>query len=176
MVAEASGSDAGKWDRILYDAAKGNAGAQRILDMIAEVMDTVGTNPHGHCMRERWRDYQGAWDQCLESQRRIAPGQRVVVIDSSRSGEPEAHVGIVVPYPDEWPRVASLFPWARQVRVWDTEDGPPGGRSRYAHVVSMIQITREAFTESRRGDTSRLQMEMDRFLDLIGRTTNPGVD
>lgn len=179
MEAEVGGSDQpdpGKWDHVLRQAAKGHSGAQRILDLIAEVMDTVGTNPHGHCMRERWRDYQAAWEGCVEAQRKIRPGQRVVVIDSTSPEAPEVHVGIVVPPPDIWPRVAGLFPWARMVRVWDAEDGPPGGRNRYAHVVSMIPITREAYTETRRGDATRLQREMDKFLDLIARTGNQEVD
>jgi len=170
-------SDPRKWDRVLRDASRGDPRAQRILDLIAEVMDTVGTNPHGQCMRERWRDYQAAWEECVEAQRRIGPGQRVVVIDSSDPDAPLAHVGIVVPFPELWPHVVDLFPWARLVRVWDQEDGgPDGGRARYAHVVSMIPITREAFTDSRRGSDTRLQGEIDRFMDVIARTANQGVD
>jgi len=173
-VAEAGGSDPGRWDQVLRDAAQGTPAAQRILDLIAEVMDTVGANTGGECMRERWRDYQCAWEGCVDAQRKIKAGQRVVVIDSAKE-EPEAHVGCVVPLPELWPRVASLFPWARLVRVWDQEDGPPGGRARYAHVVSMIPITRLAFTQSREGDDTRLQREIDQFMDVIARTADQGV-
>lgn len=154
----------------LFDLARaGGVGAREALDLFGRVLEEVAYGEGKGCVASVFERYLVAWDMAVEVQRAIGPGQRVVMFDGRR---PLPLVGIVVPYPDGWERVAGIAPFARRLRVWGI-GCPKSGGTRWAHVAAFVPVTRSAFVEARRNGCM-IRQGMEAFAQVEAFWTESG--